>query len=126
MVPRVVPAHAGNLKRSPTAWVLEDRQSALQGCKQRHSSVLREHKSRRGHSFWSEVSNRIGKPADLVDDWNRAVPQAVHLVQSARLEPRRHEEDVGAAFDEVSELLAEIDADANPVWVTGGKSGPEV
>src|SRR4029453_10640421 len=89
-------------------------------------SVLPEHKPRRGCSLWREIPNRVDKPADVVDDRNSAIPQAVHLVESARLGPRRYKEDVGASFDEMSELLAEVDAGADSIRMTSGKPGPQV
>ena len=44
------------------------------------------------------------------DNRHRAVPQAVHLVQAARLETRRHQEDVRARLDQMRERLVEPDA----------------
>ena len=49
--------------------------------------------------------HRVGQPAGATHDRHRAVAQAVHLVQAARLVARRHEEHVGAGLDPVRELV---------------------
>ena len=61
------------------------------------------------------VAHGVGQAADGVDDRHGAVAQAVHLVQPARLEPRRHQEDVGARLDQVRQRLVEADARADPI-----------
>ena len=55
-------------------------------------------------------SHRVGQAADAAHHRHRAVAQAVHLVEPARLEPRRHQEDVGARLDQVRQRLVEADA----------------
>ncbi len=57
----------------------------------------------------SHGRDRIDQPAGGAHDRHGAVAQAVHLVQAARLEARRHQEHVGAAFDEVREAFVEAD-----------------
>jgi len=49
----------------------------------------------------------VGEAAGAVDDGRRPVAQAVHLVEPARLVPRRHQEQVAPCLDEVREGLAE-------------------
>ena len=109
-------------RRMPAAWsarhrgcVLKDRQSPLQRCEQCRTSVAPEHESRRGRSLWREIPNRVGKPADVADDRNRAVPQA-YIWLSPHGSNRDGIRKMSApAFDEMSELLVEVDADADSI-----------
>jgi hypothetical protein len=73
--------------------------------------------SRRVHALHDEagallrigrhVGHRIEQPPHGRDDRWRAIGLAVHLVEAAGLEARRHEEDVGAGLDQVGEALVE-------------------
>ena len=49
--------------------------------------------------------DRVGEAARAAHHRRRAVAQAVHLVEAARLVARRHEEEVGAGLDPVRQLL---------------------
>ena len=53
------------------------------------------------------VGDRVDQPAGGVRHRRRAVALAVHLVQPAGLEARRHQEEIGARLDQVGELLVE-------------------
>src|SRR6266404_1808465 len=55
----------------------------------------------------------VVQSAGGADDWNRAVFQAVNLIESARLVPRRHEEHIGASFDLVGESIVVRDPHCN-------------
>ena len=57
--------------------------------------------------------HRVGEAAGLVHDRHRAVAQAVHLVEAARLVARRHQEHVGAGLDQVRELVREAVVEAD-------------
>src|SRR6185369_7763754 len=48
-------------------------------------------------------------------DRHGAVAQAVHLVETARLVERRHEEHVGACFDQVREFVAVAPVEAHAI-----------
>ena len=54
----------------------------------------------------------IDEPAGAAHDRYRSVCLAVHLIETAGLEPRRHQEDVGAGFDQVRERFV-VAADWN-------------
>ena len=58
-------------------------------------------------------THRVRQPAHRAHDRHRAVAQAVHLVQAARLEARRHQEHVSAGLDQVREPLVEPDPRAD-------------
>ena len=83
-------------------------------------------RNRSHRDAWRVVANRIRQPADAPDDRHGAVAHAVHLVEPARLESRRHQEDVGARLDEVRQPLVEADARADAVAVQGREPSPEV
>ena len=51
------------------------------------------------------VDDRVGQPADAADQRHAAIAQAVKLGQPARLEARRHQHHVGAALDQMAQLL---------------------
>src|SRR6185369_10110943 len=55
-----------------------------------------------------------------------AIAQAVHLVESARLVARRHEEQVRAALDQMREGLVETAAEVDPVGMLRGQPGEEI
>ena len=65
-------------------------------------------------------------PPTALHDRHRAVAQAVHLIQPARLEARRHQEDVGAAFDRVRQRLVESDVRADAIGVAARRAPPHV
>ena len=58
------------------------------------------------------VDDRVVQPAGVVHDRRGAVALAVHLVQPAGLEARRHEEDVGAGLDLVGQAFVVADCTA--------------
>ena len=51
----------------------------------------------------------------------RAVAQAVHLVESAGLEARRHQEAVGTGLDAVGQGFDEAEADGDLAGVASGE-----
>ena len=101
--------HPGLLNPPPGPPILKDAQCPPQGTKQRLRRILVERKSSPHASCGVEVLHRIREPAGRVDQRDRAVAQAVHLIQPARLEPRRHQEHVGAGLNEVRQRLVEPD-----------------
>ncbi len=56
----------------------------------------------------------------------RPVAQAVHLVQAAWLEPRRHQEQVRTPLNQVRQTLVEPDPRADPLRIACGESQPQV
>ena len=62
---------------------------------------------------------RRGRPAPCRSE-------AVHLIQAARLEARRHQEHVGAPLDQMRDRLVEPDPDANPIRMQGSEAPPHV
>ena len=56
-----------------------------------------------------DVNHRVVQAARGPDDGNGAVPEAVHLVKSARFKPGRHQEKIAARFNAVREPLVKPD-----------------
>ena len=52
-----------------------------------------------------DLLDRVGKSPGFANDRYGAVPEAVHLVQPARLERRRHQKEVRTRFDQVGQSL---------------------
>jgi len=67
------------------------------------------------------ILHGIRQPARRADHRHRAVALAVHLVHAARLEPRRHQENVGAGFEQMRERLVEIQRDRDVGLMRGGQ-----
>jgi hypothetical protein len=55
------------------------------------------------------IDHRVGQSAGIAHDRRRAVAQAVHLVQAARLEARGHQENVRAGLDQMRQAVVEAD-----------------
>ena len=64
-----------------------------------------------------EVSDGVAQSSDVVHHRDGAVVHRVQLVQAARLETRRHEEEIRSGGDAVRHLVAEPDPRANGVVV---------
>ena len=63
------------------------------------------------------VDHGVGEAAGRAHDRQRPVAQAVHLVQAARLEARRHQEEVAAGLDAVRPRVVEADPGGEAVAV---------
>src|SRR5579872_1495330 len=70
---------------------------------QRYRRVFKKFESRPGAEFEVALLNRIFESAGGAHDWHGSVLEAVDLVQPAGFVVRRHQEDVGAGLDFVSE-----------------------
>eukprot|EP00955_Chlamydomonas_euryale_P054972 355993-Chlamydomonas_euryale.AAC.21 len=64
-----------------------------------------------------KVDDGVAQPARLVRNRHRAVPHRVQLVEAARLEAARHEQDVGRRGQAVAEGLVETDPRARTAVV---------
>src|SRR5262245_61056101 len=104
--------HARDLNRTPFPAVTVEHQRSSQAIEQRLGRIVAEDEAVRLRSA-SVVSDGISKAADFADNGDGAVSEAVHLIQPAWLEARRHEEDVRAAFDEMRRSPVEPDPHAD-------------
>ena len=66
------------------------------------------------HRVGAGIGHRVQQPAHRRHDGRRAVGLAVHLVQPAGLEARRHQEGVGAGLDQVGQAFVEARASPPP------------
>ena len=107
--------HPGDLQRPPGVGLAEQGQGTGEGFEQRGRRVIPEAEPRHA------VADRIGQTADLTHHRNRPVAHAVHLVETTRLEPRRHQKDVRAALDKMGELLVEPDPRPDARGMRDGK-----
>src|SRR4029079_14440407 len=89
-VPGEVRLHGVALDVLPAARVAERRDRPLDGIDQRVSLVLPELVPRPPVGELVGVDHRVFQPAGGADDRDGGVTQAVHLVEPARLAPRRH------------------------------------
>src|SRR4029079_13609392 len=99
----------------PAARVAERRDRPLDGIDERFSLVLPELEPRPPVGELVGVDHRVFQPAGGADDRDVGVTQAVHLLEPARLVPRRHQEHVRPAFDEMRQALVEADARRRPL-----------
>src|SRR5215470_4293553 len=105
MVPGVGLAHGRPLNGAPSLRLAVQRERPSKGVEQSPSSVVRERESRGAGVARRIVTNRVGKAANGPYDWQGAVPETVHLVETAGLKLRRHQEDVCAALDQMREAF---------------------
>ena len=108
----MVGPHAGELKRLPFLRVGEGGQGTGQGTEQRAGRVVLEQEP-------VSRGDGVGEPPDLPDHRHRAVPQAVHLIQAARLVARGHQEEIGAAFDPMRQPVVVAFAKMHPARMRG-------
>src|SRR5438067_13428585 len=99
--PAEVAHHAAALHLAPAPRIAVDLERATHRRDQRRALGALEQKA------GLAVRDRVDEPAGGARYRRRAVTLAVHLVQAAGLEARRHEEEIGARLDEMRELLAE-------------------
>ena len=69
------------------------------------------------------IDDGVVEPADVGDDGDRAVGHGLHLGQAARLEPARHQQQVGAGEDQVAEGGVVAVDEADPARVGLGQLG---
>ncbi len=92
--------------------------SAAQAAASSHSASARSSAPRSARGVYStnakpvpsgsgRVDHRVGKPARPAHDRHRSVAQGVHLRQTARFEPRRHQEQVAPRVDPMRQRLVE-------------------
>src|SRR5262245_47891917 len=112
-VPGEVLAHAVELEVAPCLAVVIDHDGLIKLLDQALARILVEFVAVPPPRRRLEISDRVVQSADAAHDRRGAIFQAVHLIQSARLISRRHQENVCAGFDLVRErvVISEIDAD---------------
>src|SRR5215470_17776371 len=112
-VPGEVLAHAVELEFAPCLAVVIDHRRLIKLLDQAVARILVEFVAVPPPRRRLEISDRVIQSADAAHDRRGAIFQAVHLIQSARLISRRHQENVCAGFDLVRErvVISEIDAD---------------
>src|SRR3989441_9625235 len=117
--------HADELERAPLATVRVERERACESVEQGAGGVVAKYEAVRFRSA-PIIAHGVREPADFPHDRNRAVPKTVHLIQSAGLEPRRHEEDVGAPLNQMREPFVEPDARTNAIRESRRERRPEI
>src|SRR5262249_10123683 len=60
------------------------------------------------------------------NEGNGPIPEAVHLIQAARLEMRRHEKQVRPTLNHVSEPFVETDSGGDELGKLAGHLAPEI
>ena len=121
----MVLGHGRLLQGLPALGFSEHLERPADGADQRGGSVLLKRESGRIAARFRFVLDRVLETARGTDDGNRAVTQAVHLIQAAWLESRRHQEHVAAAFDQMRQPLVEADVDGHAVRVASLEILPE-
>src|SRR4051812_23270333 len=112
--------HARRLEGTPPRLVGVRLEGAFERPDERLGRVLGENEAR------FALAHGIGESANRPDYRNRAVAQAVHLIEAAWLELRGHEEGVGSAFDEMRKRLVEADSRGDARRVLRRKIAPHV
>ena len=73
-----------------------------------------------------EIVHGIVQSTDSSHHRHGAVAQAVHLIQATWLEPRRHQEQIGACLDQVCQRLVEADGRSDAIRMPRRKPEPQV
>ena len=73
-----------------------------------------------------EIPHGVVQSPDGPHHRHGAVTQAVHLVQAAWLEPRRHQEQIRASLDQVRQRLIEADLRGHPIRMPRRQSEPQI
>src|SRR5579884_2564906 len=112
--PREILAHPRLLKLPPRARVPKHRDRSPHRVEARVGRVLLEHEAvgvAARERLRGGVHDRVGQPPGPAHDGNRAVPEAVELVEAGGLIPGGHEEDVRPGLDTVGERVVEPQGD---------------
>src|SRR6185503_20215982 len=104
-VPRKILTHPCLLDASPERSVAKRGQRPSNRTEERLRRVLDESKPGAPARLWVYIKHRIVQPTRSPDDWDRPITQAVHLIQAARLETGRHQENIRTALDEMCQRL---------------------
>ena len=106
-LPGIVRAHPVRLQPRPDVGLGVTVERLVYFIKHRAGPVGAELEARAGAADAVEVLDRVVQPARRAHHRNCAITQAVHLVQPARLEERRHQENVRAGLYAVRQRLVE-------------------
>src|SRR5687768_12245350 len=116
-VPREVNAHAVLLESRPNLLVGVRGERGAQRVEKRARMILGKQEAGALAVARIERTHRINEATYRADHRYRGVPLAVHLVQPARLEARRHHEDVAATLHEMRAPLVKADECADAVGI---------
>src|SRR3989338_2384576 len=98
-LPAPVGLHGAALERGPRGAAPIEGQGPPDRGRQLRRLRRLEHHPVALRAVGGRLDDRVGQPARLADDGDRPVPHGDHLPQPARLEPRRHEEQIAARVD---------------------------
>ena len=68
-----------------------------------------------------KLHDGIFKTASRSDNRNGSIPEAVHLVQSARLVIRRHKKEIASRLNPMSQGMIVADPHGNSLWMPDGQ-----
>src|SRR5688572_8982626 len=125
-VPRKILTHSCLLDASPEGPVPIRGQRSSNCCEERLRRVLDESKPGAPARLRIDITNRVVETSCGPYDRNRSVSQAVHLIQAAWLESRRHQEDIRPALDQMCQLFVEPNACPDHRRVLGGLVAPQI
>src|SRR5215831_21201003 len=120
MVPGVVLAHGRPLNGAPSLRLAVQRERPSKRVEQSPSSVVRERESRGAGVARRIVTNGVGEAAHAPHHRQGAVAETVHLVETAGLKLRGHQEDVCAALDQMREAFVKADVCGDLLWISRG------
>src|SRR5664280_426633 len=112
LLPTEVAAHPTLDGLADPFWLPVELQRPVQGLHE-FPDQRREHDSRALRRMFIDVDDRVDETAHPGHDGDRAVRLAVHLVEAARLETRRHEKEIRARLDQVTCLLVVLQAEGD-------------
>src|SRR6202022_403805 len=116
--PGVVARHRALLGRAPGAFVAPERQGAIERLKEPLGRLLLEAEPPPLRAF----ADAVREPPDGADQRKRSIAQRVELVEPAGLEPRGHDEHVGAGLDPVRKAIVEAELRRHPAEMLQGKA----
>src|ERR1041385_7951994 len=117
--PREIRRHAVGGDLLPRFFAHIHGEGALDRRKKRLAGIVRELKAVTVPRQRVEIFDRVVEAAGRAHNRNRAVFEAVNLIEPARLIARRHQEHIGARFDLVRERVVETYGDADSLRVHG-------
>src|SRR5690349_12980817 len=113
VLPGIVDLHPIYLKPPPRVRISVREEGLINALDESVAGVRTEFEACPATGDRVEIFDCILQPADGPDHRNRSVSKAIHLIQPARLEFRRHQKDVGPGLDLMSKTLIVSTIDAH-------------
>src|SRR6185503_1455324 len=125
-VPRKILTHPTLLDASPERPVAKCGKRSSNRPEECLRGVLDKSKPTASARFRVHIEHGIVQPTGGPNDGDRPVSQAVHLIQAAGLESRRHQKNIRTALDEMCQRFIEPDSCRDHCWVFRGQVPPHI